>query len=83
MGLGTDGPASNDDLDLWQELKFAPLLARVTALDASVLGPRDALTMATRDGAAALGLDDVGSIEGGKRADPVRLDIDNPYEDMG
>ena len=77
VGLGTDGPASNDDLDLWQELKFAPLLARVTALDASVLGPRDALTMATRDGAAALGLDDVGSIEAGKRADLVRLDIDD------
>jgi len=78
VGLGTDGPASNDDLDLWQELKFAPLLARVTALDASVMGPRDALLMATREGAAALGLDDVGSLDVGKRADLVRLDIDDP-----
>lgn len=77
VGLGTDGPASNDDLDLWQELKFAPLLARVTALDAGVLGPVDALTMATRDGARALGLDDVGSIEVGHRADLIRLDIDD------
>jgi len=78
VGLGTDGPASNDDLDLWQELKFAPLLQRVTSLDAAVMGPRDALTMATREGAAALGLDHVGSLEVGRRADMIRLDIDDP-----
>ncbi|MDG2111657.1 MAG: amidohydrolase [Actinomycetota bacterium] len=78
VGLGTDGPASNDDLDLWQELKFAPLLARVTALDASVMGPRDALTMATRHGAKALGLDEVGCLVVGNRADMIRLDIDDP-----
>lgn len=77
VGLGTDGPASNDDLDLWQEVKFAPLLARVSSLDASLLGPRETLAMATRDGAAALGLDDLGSLEPGKRADMIRLDIDD------
>lgn len=78
VGLGTDGPASNDDLDLWQELKLAPLLARVTALDAAVMGPRDTLSMATREGATALGLDEVGSLEVGNRADMIRLDIDDP-----
>ena len=55
----------------------APDVYVAPALDASVLGPEDTLTMATRDGAAALGLDDVGSIEAGKRADLVRLDIDD------
>ncbi len=78
VGLGTDGPASNDTLDLWQEVKMAPLLGRVSALDASVLGPRAALEMATRDGGRALGLDDVGSLAPGMRADMIRIDLDDP-----
>ncbi|MGY9074030.1 MAG: amidohydrolase family protein [Acidimicrobiales bacterium] len=77
VALGTDGPASNDDLDLWQELRMAPLLARVTSLDAAALGPIDALTMATRDGARAVGLHDVGVLRPGAQADFIRLDLDD------
>jgi len=78
VGLATDGPASNDDLDLWQEIKFAPLLARVTALDAAAMTPRDALTMATVEGSRAIGNDDTGILEIGAKADFIRLDLDNP-----
>ena len=50
VALGTDGPASNDTLDLWEEVKMAPLLARVTGLDATLVGPAEVLAMATRIG---------------------------------
>ena len=78
VGLATDGPASNDDLDLWQEIKFAPLLARVSALDASAMSPQDALRMATVEGARAIGNFDVGSLEKGQRADFIRINLDDP-----
>ncbi|MFT7647335.1 MAG: 5-methylthioadenosine/S-adenosylhomocysteine deaminase [Candidatus Poriferisodalaceae bacterium] len=77
VGLGTDGPASNDDLDLWQEIKTAALLARVSALDAAALGPVDVLSMATREGAIAVGLENVGELRVGAVADFIRLDIDD------
>ena len=54
MALGTDGPASIDTLDLWEEVKVAPLLARVDALDATLLSAERVLAMATRDGACLL-----------------------------
>ncbi|HCB33795.1 MAG TPA: ethylammeline chlorohydrolase, partial [Acidimicrobiaceae bacterium] len=76
VGLATDGPASNDNLDLWEEVKLAPLLARVTAHDPTVLGAADAVSMATRGGAAALGLD-VGTLEPGRWADFIRIDTDD------
>ena len=78
VGLGTDGPASNDDLDLWQEIKIAPLLARVTTLDASSMTPQDALTMATVEGSRAIGNDDSGTLQIGSKADFIRLDLDDP-----
>ena len=78
VGLATDGPASNDDLDLWQEIKFAPLLARVTALDAATMTPRDALTMATTEGARVIGNGDTGVLQIGAKADFIRLELDNP-----
>ncbi|HTX63431.1 MAG TPA: amidohydrolase, partial [Acidimicrobiales bacterium] len=68
VGLGTDGPASNDNLDLWEELRLTPLLARAVARDASALGAVDALRLATSGGAAALGLD-CGSLVPGRPAD--------------
>ena len=77
VGLGTDGPASNDNLDLWEELRLAPLLARATATDPAAMGTAQALALATTGGAAALGLD-VGSLAPGRRADMVRLELDDP-----
>lgn len=76
-GLGTDGAASNNRLDIWQEMRLAALLAKVNADDASSLSAHEALHAATLGGAKALGLDDeIGSIEAGKAADlcAVRLD---------
>ena len=77
VALATDGPASNDDLDLWEEIKIASLLARVTALDPTVMSAQQVITMATRSGAEALGLH-TGVLEPGRWADMIRLDIDDP-----
>ncbi|HEX4725837.1 MAG TPA: amidohydrolase family protein, partial [Pseudonocardiaceae bacterium] len=60
VGLGTDGPASNDDLDLWEEMRLAGLLARLATGDATAVTAPDALLLATRGGAAALGRTDIG-----------------------
>ena len=77
VSLATDGPASNDDLDLWEEIKIASLLARVTALDPTVMSARQVISMATHDGAEALGLH-TGVLEPGRWADMIRLDLDDP-----
>ncbi len=76
VSLATDGPASNDDLDLWEEIKMAPLLARVTGLDATAIPAATSLSLATSGGAKALGLD-VGTLEAGRWADFIRIDTDN------
>ncbi|GAA3859839.1 amidohydrolase [Saccharothrix violaceirubra] len=78
VGLGTDGPASNDDLDLFEEARLAALLSRVTTLDATAMRAADALLLATRGGAAALGRDDLGALEPGRWADIVHVDVDDP-----
>jgi 5-methylthioadenosine/S-adenosylhomocysteine deaminase len=70
IGLGTDGAASNNRLDIFTEMRLAALLAKVDSGDASVLPAYKAVEMATINGAKALGLDDkIGSIEVGKSAD--------------
>ena len=77
VALGTDGCASNNDLDMFGELRTAALLAKGVAQDAAALDAASALRMATLDGARALHLDaDIGSVEPGKLADlaAVRLD---------
>ena len=76
VGLGTDGPASNDNLDLWEELRLAPLLARLRATDPTAMGAPEALHLATRGGADALGLA-AGTLEAGRVADFIRLDLDD------
>lgn len=78
VGLGTDGPASNDDLDLWEEMRLAAMFARLSAMDSTVLVASDALLMATRGGAAALGRDDIGALEAGRWADVVHVGVDDP-----
>ncbi len=75
VGLGTDGPASGDDLDLWAEARLAGLLARVSAGDAAALTASELLLMATRDGAAAAGREDIGVLEPGRWADLVHVDL--------
>ena len=76
VGLGTDGAASNNRLDLLNEMRTAALLAKVKAGDASVLGAHEALRMATLDGATALGLqDEIGSLDAGKSADFIAVDL--------
>jgi len=76
VGLGSDGEKENNTLDLLEEMKFASLLQKVSTLDPTVGDPWDVLTMATIDGARALGLGDVtGSLALGKRADLVTVDL--------
>ncbi len=86
VALATDGPASNDNLDLWEEIKVASLLARVTSLNPTVLSAQQVISMATSNGADAMGLQ-TGVLTVGRWADMIRLDIDNaayvPVTDPG
>lgn len=77
IGLGTDGAASNNRLDLFQEMRHAGLLAKVSSGDAAVLNAHELLRMATLGGASAVGLDDrIGSIQAGKAADVCAIRLD-------
>lgn len=76
VGIGTDGAASNNDLDMFEEMRLASLIAKPVAGDPTVLPARQVLEMATRIGAEVLHLDHItGSLEVGKRADIIVLDI--------
>ena len=75
VGLGVDGPASDEASDLFGEIREAMLASRVNGTEHS-LNARDALRLATRGGAEVLGRDDVGSIEVGKRADIALFRVD-------
>lgn len=80
VGLGTDGAASNNNLDLFLEMDTAAKLHKVQRLDPTVLDADTVLRMATMDGARALGLSDrIGSIEPGKKADLIVIDTNRPH----
>jgi len=78
VGLGTDGPGSNNTLDLWEEVKLAPMLARIATADASSLNSQEVLKMATSQGAKAVGLNEAGSLEPGNFADSIHISLDTP-----
>lgn len=76
VGLASDGPASNNSQDMFESMKFAACLHKLDALDPTVLGIRQVLSMATIEGARILGLDrEIGSLEPGKAADLIRVDL--------
>jgi 5-methylthioadenosine/S-adenosylhomocysteine deaminase len=80
VGLGTDGCASNNNLDMLSELDTAAKLAKVRGLDPTALPAREALALATRQGARVLGLEDeVGRLAPGLKADLVVIDLDQPH----
>ena len=79
VALATDGAASNNSLDLWEEMRICALLHKGRLLDATVLPAEEALYLATRGGALALGYEDVGSVEPGFKADLCLVDLDQPY----
>ncbi|MGE0254272.1 MAG: amidohydrolase family protein [Alphaproteobacteria bacterium] len=77
VGLGTDGAASNNDLDMWEEMRLAALLHKGRTLDPTVMPAATVLRLATAGGAEAVGLGDhVGSLVPGKRADLLQVRLD-------
>jgi len=80
VGLGTDGAASNNDLDMWEEMRLAAFLQKVSRMDPEVMPAMTVLNMATRGGAEAIGLgDSIGSLEVGKRADIIQVSFDDVH----
>ncbi len=80
VGIGTDGAASNNDLDLWEEMRLAAFLQKVEQMSPEVLPARTVLMMATNGGATAIGLGDaIGSLEVGKRADLIQIAFDDVH----
>ncbi len=78
VGIGTDGPASNNDLDMLEELRLAALIAKVATMDPTTLPARQVVAMATIMGARAMHIEDlVGSLEVGKRADLITLSLED------
>ncbi len=76
VGIGTDGPASNNDLDMFEEMRLAAFLAKGTTGDPTALPAKTVLSMATRVGACAMHIGHItGSLEPGKRADLILIDI--------
>lgn len=79
VALATDGPGSNNNQDMMEVLKTTALLHKVSSLDAMALLPEDVLWMACRGGAAAFGQPDwIGSLEPGKKADLILVDLNTP-----
>lgn len=80
VGLGTDGPAgSNNNLDMVEEAASAARLQKIAKMDPKVLSARDVLEMATIGGARVLAMEDkIGSLEAGKRADVIVIDLQSP-----
>jgi len=78
VGIATDGPASHDRLDLFDDMRTAVRFARIAQMDASLLTARTVLAMTTAEAAAAVGRPDLGRLTPGSRADMIALDLDGP-----
>jgi 5-methylthioadenosine/S-adenosylhomocysteine deaminase len=80
VGLGTDGCASNNDLDLFSEMDTTAKLHKIKTMDPTVMDALTVLKMATIEGAKALGMDKLtGSLEVGKKADVIVIDVNKPH----
>ncbi|MCK4477071.1 amidohydrolase [Candidatus Bathyarchaeota archaeon] len=80
VSLGTDGCASNDNLDMFEAMRITAFLHKVSSLDASIISAYDVLKMATIDGAKTIGLEDqIGSLEVGKKADVILVDLQKAH----
>ncbi len=79
VALGTDGPSSNNDLDMFLEMGTAAKLHKLTNLDPTIMPAEIVLKMATTDGANALGLKDISTLEAGKKADIIVIDLNRPH----
>ena len=86
VALGTDGVASNNNLNLWEEMKLMPMLQKGTMLDPTIVSPSQVLASATTVGAKALGYEDLGLLQEGYLADLILVDIMRshfaPHNDM-
>jgi 5-methylthioadenosine/S-adenosylhomocysteine deaminase len=80
VGLGTDGPAgSNNDLDLMEEMDLTAKLAKISKMDPLAMNAKAVVEMATIEGARAIHLEkEIGSLEPGKKADLILIDLDKP-----
>ena len=79
VALGTDGACSNNNLDMFEEIKLAALSAKVRGLDPLAVPAATALEMATVNGVKALGLEETGILTAGKQADIILINIDQPH----
>lgn len=79
VGLGTDGAASNNNLDMLEEMRLAALLHKGSRQDPTAITAHEALRMATNRSARAVFLDDAGEIAAGKKADLIMLDLNKPH----
>jgi len=80
IGLGTDGAASNNDLDMWEEMRLSALLQKVDRMDPQVMPAKTVLALATSGGAEAIGLgDSIGRLAVGKRADIIQVSFDDVH----
>lgn len=80
ISLGTDGAASNNNLDMLEEMKIASLQQKVNTLNPTVLSAVDVFKIATKGGAAALGMEsEIGTIEVGKKADLIMVNVKAPH----
>ena len=80
VGLGTDGASSNNDLDMWEEMRTTALLHKVERLNSTVITPYETLSMATSGSARCLFLDQqIGTLKAGKKADIILLNTLQPH----